>query len=184
MRLEPTPLPGVLVVEPKVFRDERGFFLEVFHAGKFAAEGLDVAFVQDNHSLSRRGTLRGLHVQLPKSQGKLVRCTEGTIFDVAVDIRKGSPTFGRWYGVELDAERFRQLWVPPDFAHGFCVLSERAQVEYKCTELYDPAGDLSIAWNDPAIGVEWPLDSPVLSAKDAAAKPLAELADRLPLFRA
>ena len=183
MRLETTPLPGVLVVEPRVFRDERGFFLEVFHAAKFAEQGLDVAFVQDNHSLSRRGTLRGLHVQLPKSQGKLVRCTEGTIFDVAVDIRKGSATFGRWFGIELDAESFRQLWVPPDFAHGFCVLSERAQVEYKCTELYDPPGELSIAWNDPAIGIEWPVEAPVLSTKDAAAKRLDELSDRLPLYR-
>ena len=139
--------------------------------------------MQDNHSLSRRGTLRGLHVQLPKSQGKLVRCTEGAVFDVAVDIRQGSPAFGRWFGIELSAENFRQLWIPPDFAHGFCVLSERAQVEYKCTELYDPAGDLSIGWNDPAIGVEWPIADPVLSPKDAAAPRLAELADRLPRFR-
>ena len=184
MKLEKTPLPGVLVVEPKVFRDERGFFLEVYNAGRFAEQGLDVAFVQDNHSLSRKGTLRGLHVQLPKSQGKLVRCTEGAVFDVAVDIRRGSPTFGRWFGIELSAENFRQLWVPADFAHGFCVLSERAQIEYKCTELYDAAGDLSIAWNDPAIGIEWPLETPVLSAKDAAAPPLSALTGRLPVFRA
>jgi dTDP-4-dehydrorhamnose 3,5-epimerase len=183
VKLEPTPLPGVLLVEPQVFRDERGFFLEVFHAGKFAAQGVDVAFVQDNHSRSRRGTLRGLHVQLPRAQGKLVRCIEGAVFDVAVDIRRGSPTFGRWYGVELTADNFRQLWVPPDFAHGFCVTSESAQIEYKCTELYDPAGDLAIAWNDPAIGIDWPIAEPLLSAKDAVAKRLDELTDRLPLFQ-
>ena len=180
MKLVETPLPGVLLVEPHVFRDDRGFFLEVFHAGKFEAQGLAVRFVQDNHSLSQHGTLRGLHVQLPKSQGKLVRCTEGAIFDVAVDIRRGSPTFAQWFAVELSAENFRQLWVPPDFAHGFCVLSPRAQVQYKCTELYDPAGEIAIAWNDPEIGIEWPLDAPLLSARDQAARRLGELADRLP----
>ena len=184
MKLLPTPLPGVLLVEPKVFRDERGFFLEVWNASKFADQGLDVAFVQDNHSLSQKGTLRGLHVQLPLSQGKLVRCTEGEIFDVAVDIRRGSPTFAQWYGVLLSAANFRQLWVPPDFAHGFCVLSQRAQVEYKCTALYDPAGDLSIAWDDPAIGIDWPVPAPLLSPKDQSARRLAELADRLPLYSA
>lgn len=182
MKVVPSPLPGVLIVEPRVFRDERGFFLEVFHAGRFAEQGLPTSFVQDNHSLSRRGTLRGLHVQLPRSQGKLVRCTEGAVYDVAVDIRKGSPTFARWFGLELTAENFLQIWVPPGFAHGFCALSERAQVEYKCTELYDPAGDLSIAWNDPAIGVDWPIASPSLSAKDAAASRLDELSDRLPVY--
>ena len=183
MKITPTALPGVLLVEPTVFQDERGFFLEVFHAGKFAEQGLDVAFVQDNHSLSRQGTLRGLHVQLPKSQGKLVRCTEGSVFDVAVDIRRGSPAFGDWFGIELSADNFRQLWVPPDFAHGFCVLSDRAQLEYKCTELYDPEVELSIAWNDPAIVIVWPVEGPVLSAKDAAAKKLDELGDRLPVYR-
>lgn len=182
MRLIEAPLPGVRIVEPRVFEDERGFFLEVWNAGTFAAQGLDVAFVQDNHSLSRQGTLRGLHVQLPNSQGKLVRCTEGAIFDVAVDIRRGSPTFARWFGIELTAANFRQLWVPPDFAHGFCVLSPRAQVEYKCTKLYDAAADLSIAWNDPAIGIEWPLDAPLLSPKDQAARRLEELTDRLPRY--
>ena len=184
MKLLETPLAGVLVVEPKVWRDERGFFLEVWNAATFAAQGLDADFVQDNHSLSQHGTLRGLHVQLPNSQGKLVRCIEGTIFDVAVDIRRGSPTFAQWFGVELSAENFRQLWVPPDFAHGFCVVSPRAQVEYKCTELYEPQGDLSIAWNDPAIGIAWPLDAPLLSAKDQAARRLDELTDRLPRFAA
>lgn len=182
MKLLETPLPGVLIVEPRVFRDERGFFLEVWNAGTFAANGLDVRFVQDNHSLSLHGTLRGLHVQLPNSQGKLVRCTEGTIFDVAVDIRRGSPTFGKWYGIGLSAENFRQLWVPPDFAHGFCVVSERAQVEYKCTELYDPPADLAIAWDDPAIGIDWPIPAPLLSPKDGAARRLEDLVDRLPLY--
>lgn len=182
MKFLPTPLPGVLLVEPQVFRDERGFFLEVWNAGKFASQGLEVAFLQDNHSLSRQGTLRGLHVQLPNSQGKLVRCIEGTIFDVAVDIRRDSPTFARWFGVELSAENFRQLWVPPGFAHGFCVLSGRAQVEYKCTTLYDPAADFAIAWNDPAIGIEWPIDAPLLSPKDLAARRLEDLADRLPSY--
>ncbi len=182
MKLVETPLPGVLIVEPRVFRDERGFFLEVWNAATFAAQGLDVGFVQDNHSLSQHGTLRGLHVQLPKSQGKLVRCTEGTVFDVAVDIRRGSPTFGRWFGVELSAENFRQLWVPPDFAHGFCVLSPRAQVEYKCTEIYDAKADLAIAWNDPAIGIGWPIQAPLLSPKDQSARRLEELADRLPRY--
>ena len=184
MRLVPTPLPGVLLVEPQVFRDERGFFLEVWNAGKFAAQGLDVAFVQDNHSASRRGTLRGLHLQTADLQGKLVRAVAGAIFDVAVDIRRGSPTFGRWYGVELTADNFRQLWVPPEFAHGFCVLTEEAQVEYKCTTLYRPDPDLAIRWDDPEIGIEWPIEAPLLSAKDAAAPRLAELRDRLPHYAA
>ena len=183
MKFTPTLLPGVLVVEPVVFRDERGFFLEVYNAGKFAAQGLELEFVQDNHSLSSARTLRGLHVQLPNSQGKLVRCTEGAIFDVAVDIRPDSPTYRRWFGIELSAENFTQLWVPPDFAHGFCVLSPRAQVEYKCTTLYDPAADLAIAWNDPEIAIDWPVAEPILSAKDAAAPHLAEYRARLPRLR-
>ena len=184
MKLVPTPLPGVLIIEPQVFRDERGFFLEAWNAGKFAAQGLDAAFVQDNHSLSQQGTLRGLHVQLPNSQGKLVRCIEGTIFDVAVDIRRGSPTFARWCSIELSAENFRQLWVPPDFAHGFCVLSARAQVEYKCTTPWDAAAELAIAWDDPAIGIDWPIDSPLLSPRDRTARQLADLTDRLPHYAA
>ena len=182
MKLLETPLAGVLLVEPKVWRDERGFFLEVWNAATFAAQGLDADFVQDNHSLSQHGTLRGLHVQLPNSQGKLVRCIEGTIFDVAVDIRRGSPTFAQWFGVELSADNFRQLWVPPDFAHGFCVLSDRAQVEYKCTTLYDPPADLAIAWDDPAIGIQWPIAAPLLSPKDRLARRLEELVDRLPRY--
>lgn len=180
MRLVETPLPGVLLVEPHVFRDDRGFFLEVFHAGKFEAQGLAVRFVQDNHSLSRRGTLRGLHLQTRQPQGKLVRCVAGEIWDVAVDVRIGSPAFGRWHGERLSAENFRQLWIPPGFAHGFCVTSESAQVEYKCTTLYDPESDLAIAWNDPELAVGWPVGEPRLSARDAAAPLAAELLDRLP----
>jgi len=180
MKALPTALPGVLVIEPVVHRDERGFFLEVYHAAKFETQGLPVRFVQDNHSRSRRGTLRGLHLQTRVLQGKLVRCIQGEIYDVAVDVRRGSPTFGRWHGERLSADNFRQLWIPPGFAHGFCVTSESAEVEYKCTALYDPGSDLAIAWNDPEIGVDWPIAEPVLSAKDAAAARLAEVADRLP----
>jgi dTDP-4-dehydrorhamnose 3,5-epimerase len=183
VKLAESPLPGVRIVEPLVHRDERGFFLEVFHAQKFAEQGLDVVFVQDNHSSSRRGTLRGLHLQLPRAQGKLVRCVEGAVFDVAVDVRRGSPTFARWFGIELTAENFRQLWVPPDFAHGFCVLSDSAQVEYKCTDLYDPGAELTVAWDDPEIGIGWPVERPSLSAKDAAAPRLRDLASRLPEYR-
>jgi len=182
MKLHATPLPGVTLIEPQVYRDARGFFLEVFHATKFAALGLDLAFVQDNHSLSTKGTLRGLHLQTPGEQGKLVRCTEGRVFDVAVDVRRGSPSFARWFGVELSAANFLELWIPAGFAHGFCVLSAQAQVEYKCTALYDPAADFAIAWDDPEIGIEWPLSAPLLSAKDAAAKRLSEVADRLPTY--
>jgi dTDP-4-dehydrorhamnose 3,5-epimerase len=179
VRLVETPLSGVLRVEPVVHRDPRGFFLEVFHAGKFETLGLPVAFVQDNHSASRRGTLRGLHTQTRDPQGKLVRCIAGEIFDVAVDARPGSATFGAWHGELLSAENFVQLWIPPGFLHGFCVTSESAQVEYKCTTLYDPENDLAVAWNDPEIGIEWPVAEPILSAKDAAAPRLAAVRDRL-----
>jgi len=177
-------LPGVLLVEPVVHGDERGFFLETYHAGKYRAAGLDAAFVQDNHSRSAAGTLRGLHAQLARPQGKLVRCIEGEIFDVAVDIRRGSPSFGRWLGERLSAENFRQLYVPPGYAHGFCVTSGPAQVEYKCTALYDPADEVVIAWDDPDVGIEWPLTEPLLSRRDAAAPRLAEVGDRLPLYPA
>ncbi len=182
MEFHETPLAGVLLIEPDVFRDHRGFFLETYNEDKYGRGGLGARFVQDNHSKSRRGTLRGLHAQLRRPQGKLVRVIEGEIFDVAVDIRRGSPTFGRWFGEVLSAENFRQLYVPPDFAHGFYVLSEIAQVEYKCTDFYDPGGELSVLWNDPGIGIDWRLDAePVLSDKDAAALPLAEIAE-LPRF--
>jgi dTDP-4-dehydrorhamnose 3,5-epimerase len=180
MRFEPTSLPGVVLVEPDVFRDNRGFFLETFHARKYAEGGVPGPFVQDNHSHSVRGTLRGLHAQRIRPQGKLVRAVVGEMYDVAVDIRRGSPTFGRWYGVRLSGENFRQLYVPPGFAHGFCVLSETVHVEYKCTDFYDKADEITVAWNDPAIGIEWPVTDPVISEKDGAASRLADMQDRLP----
>jgi dTDP-4-dehydrorhamnose 3,5-epimerase len=184
MMFRATAVPGVLVVEPVVHRDDRGFFVETYHREKYRQGGLDAVFVQDNHSRSVARTLRGLHAQLRRPQGKLVRAVRGEIFDVAVDIRRGSPTFGRWVGERLSAESFRQLWVPPGFAHGFCVLSEIAEVEYKCTALYDRDDELSIAWDDPEIGIEWPLADPILSPKDAAAARLAEVAERLPVYPA
>jgi dTDP-4-dehydrorhamnose 3,5-epimerase len=177
-------LPEVLVVEPVVLRDERGFFLETYHARKYREGGLDATFVQDNHSLSGAKILRGLHAQLEPAQGKLVRVVEGEILDVAVDIRKGSPTFARWTGVRLSDENFLACYLPPGFAHGFCVLSDRAQVEYKCTALYEPRGEIAIRWNDPEIGVDWPVSDPQLSAKDREAPFLREVLDRLPDYRA
>jgi len=179
VRFVATDLPGVVRIEPQVFGDARGFFLEVFHAGKFREAGLDLVFVQDNHSASTHGVLRGLHAQLDHPQGKLVRVIEGEIWDVAVDIRPGSPSFGRWVGATLSEENAHQLWVPPGFGHGFCVLSEEADVEYKCSALYDASDEIAIQWNDPAIGIRWPVAEPVLSARDQAARPLAELAARL-----
>ena len=176
MKFLPTKdIPEVVVVEPAVFRDDRGFFLEVYHQRKFQEGGLPGTFVQDNHSHSVRGTLRGLHAQLRNPQGKLVRAAVGEIFDVAVDIRPGSPTFGRWVGEVLSGENFRQLWVPPGFAHGFCVLSETVHVEYKCTDFYDAADEVGVAWDDPEIGISWPLRDPIISAKDRAAPKLAEI---------
>jgi dTDP-4-dehydrorhamnose 3,5-epimerase len=174
LKITPTDLPEVLLVEPDVHRDTRGFFVETWHAAKYAEAGLDVGFVQDNHSRSQRGTLRGLHAQLAKPQGKLIRVSVGEIFDVAVDIRHGSPNFGRYVGVVLSADNFRQLWIPEGFAHGFCVTSEIAEMQYKCTEVYDPTSELAISWDDPTIGVEWPLENPLLSDKDRAGRPLAE----------
>ncbi|HEX2164726.1 MAG TPA: dTDP-4-dehydrorhamnose 3,5-epimerase [Thermoanaerobaculia bacterium] len=182
MRFVETPLPGVLVVEPDVHRDDRGFFLETYHREKYRQGGLDADFVQDNHSRSVARTLRGLHAQLRRPQGKLVRALRGEIFDVAVDIRRGSPTFGRWFGETLSDDNFKQLWIPPGFAHGFCVLSEIAEVEYKCTALYDRADELAIAWNDAEIGVEWPVEEPLLSEKDRAAAGLREVEGRLPVW--
>ncbi len=171
----PTALDGVVVVEPKVFPDERGFFLESFNARHFAAAGLPTEFVQDNHSRSTRGVLRGLHYQYPAWQGKLVRSLLGEIFDVAVDIRRASPTFGQWFGTVLSADNKKQLYVPPGYAHGFCVLSDVAEMAYKCTALYEPADDAAIRWNDPQIGIDWPISSPVLSAKDNEAPMLKEI---------
>jgi len=173
MQFTACPLEGVVVIEPDVYRDPRGFFLETYHAGKYRANGVPVAFVQDNHSLSVRGTLRGLHLQLRKPQGKLVRVIQGEIWDVAVDVRPESPTFKRWCGVVLSAENFKQMYIPPGYAHGFCVVSETAQVEYKCTELYDPADERGIAYDDPELAVEWPVSDPLLSKRDLANPTLA-----------
>jgi len=175
MLLENTSLPGVLVLTPRSFGDDRGFFFESFNARAFSDSVCEnVEFVQDNHSKSSRGVLRGLHYQLGKPQGKLVRVIEGSIFDVAVDIRTGSPNFGQWVGVELTADNKKQLWVPPDFAHGFLVTSESAQVLYKATDFYSPQHERSIIWNDDTIGIAWPDISmpPTLSAKDAQAPSL------------
>jgi dTDP-4-dehydrorhamnose 3,5-epimerase len=176
-----TGLPGVLLIEPKVFADARGFFLETYNAARFKEIGVGAAFVQDNQSRSARGVLRGLHYQEPNPQGKLVRCTRGVLFDVAVDIRKGSPHFGKWFGAELSEENLRMLWIPPGFAHGFCAMSDVADLSYKCTELYDAKSDRAILWNDPDIGIEWPVAGPVLSPKDAAAPRLKD-ATALPPF--
>lgn len=180
MRFLPTELPEVRIVELDVFRDERGFFAETHRVDRFAAGGIEATFVQDNHSGSVRGVLRGLHAQDRSPQGKLVRVLRGEIFDVAVDIRRGSPTFRRWVGVPLVDREFRALWIPEGFAHGFQVTSEFAEIEYKCTALYDPEGQIGIAWNDPEIGIRWPVESPILSPRDADAPRLAEIADRLP----
>lgn len=185
MKITRTEISDVLIIEPQVFRDERGFFLESYHQQKYREHGVDVVFVQDNHSRSQRGTVRGLHAQLERPQGKLVRVIEGEIFDVAVDVRRGSATFGQWVGAWLKADNFRQIYVPPGFVHGFCVTSEVAQVEYKCTDFYDPASEISVLWNDPEIGIDWPLDEiehPILSKKDLLAKPLQQLMDVLPWF--
>ena len=182
MNFTETKLPGVLVVEPPVFRDDRGFFLETYHVEKFAEAGIALPFVQDNHSKSTRGTLRGLHSQWRKPQGKLVRCIDGEIWDVAVDCRKGSPTYGRWVGETLSSENFKQLWVPPGLLHAFVVLSDTAEVQYKCTDVYDPGYELGVVWDDPDIGIEWPVSEPILSEKDAAAPRLSEVQDKLPVW--
>jgi len=172
VKFHATPLPGVVVVEPQVFEDARGFFMETYHAPRFAEAGIAQTFVQDNHTRSVRHTLRGLHFQVTRPQGKLVRVAAGEVFDVAVDLRRGAPTFARWHGVALSAENRLQIYIPPGFAHGFCVLSDTADVIYKCTEVYDPGGDRAIRWDDPAIGIDWPVNDPILSAKDAAAPTL------------
>lgn len=172
-------IPEVVLVAPKIFGDDRGYFMEVWERRKFAAGGIDVDFVQDNHSRSRRGVLRGLHYQVERPQGKLVRAVTGRIFDVAVDIRKSSSTFGQWVGAELSGENRFQLWIPPGFAHGFLVLSETADVTYKCTDFYFPEFDRSLAWNDPTLAIEWPRDAaltPELSDKDRRA-PLLSAAE-------
>ena len=172
MEFEPTRIPDVILIRPRVFGDPRGFFLESWEQRKFAAGGVDVKFVQDNHSRSTRHVLRGLHYQLPNTQGKLVRVARGAVFDVAVDIRRSSSTFGQWVGVELSDTNNHMLWVPPGFAHGYLTLSETADFLYRCTEYYSPPDEKSIRWDDAAIGVKWPLApgvQPAVSAKDAAA---------------
>lgn len=176
MQVIPTTLKDVVLIEPKVFGDERGFFLESYNEATFKELGLPTRFMQDNHSGSRKGVLRGLHYQLKQPQGKLVRALRGEIYDVAVDLRRDSAQFGQWFGATLSAENRRMLWIPPGFGHGFLVLSDFAEVAYKATELYAPAHERSILWNDPAIGIEWPeLDcAPILSAKDSAGTLLAD----------
>jgi len=180
MKFTPGKLPGVVIVEPDVHRDQRGFFLETYHLEKYQAGGVPVEFVQDNHSRSTRGTLRGLHLQIRRPQGKLIRVLQGEIYDVAVDLRRGSPTFKVWEAYTLSAHNFRQLYVPPGYAHGFLVLSDVAEVEYKCSDFYDPGGELGVRWNDAELGISWPLDKPLLSGKDAALPFLKEALDRLP----
>lgn len=178
MKFQQTRLPEVVLVEPRVFEDARGFFLESWEARKFAAGGIDATFVQDNHSASQQWVLRGLHYQLNHPQGKLVRVTHGEVFDVAVDLRVSSPTFGQWMGEHLSAANRRMLWIPPGFGHGFLVLSERVEFLYKCTDFYDPASERTLAWNDPTVAIRWPLPQgiePLLSDKDRAGKLLSEL---------
>ncbi|MBO7131114.1 MAG: dTDP-4-dehydrorhamnose 3,5-epimerase [Fibrobacterales bacterium] len=166
MQIEKTPIEGLLLVTPKVFRAERGFFMESWRKELWSASGIGPDFVQDNHSASVKNTLRGLHFQTSPGQGKLLRCTRGRIWDVAVDLRPFSPTLGKWFGVELDDKECRQFWIPVGFAHGFCVLSDYAEVQYKCTAAYDPRTEAGIAWNDPEIGVKWPIENPLLSMRD------------------
>jgi len=183
MKTIPSTLPGTLIIEPKVFGDARGFFYESYHREKFARMGISTHFVQSNVSRSTRGVLRGLHYQWPHPQGKLVSVLEGEVYDVAVDIRRGSPTFGQWTGVMLTAENHRHFWVPEGFAHGFCVLSDAALFTYQCTAVYDASADRAIRWDDAAIGVDWPISAPLLSDKDMRARVLADVPpDLLPAF--
>ena len=183
MRATPLDHPEVLLIEPDVFPDPRGFFMETFHSIKYAEHGLPAVFLQDNHSRSSRGVLRGLHYQLNNPQGKLVRVVSGEVFDVAVDIRRGSPWFGKWVGAILSEENHRQMYVPPGFAHGFCTLSESADFLYKCTDLYAPGDEYGIAWDDPEIAIEWPEMDYLISDKDLA-NPLLNESDHLPEYLA
>lgn len=183
MKVIETKMPGVLILEPKVFRDSRGFFMETWRRIQYQEIGIDCEFVQDNLSFSNRGILRGLHYQHPHEQGKLVSVVWGEVFDVAVDIRVGSPTFGQWVGVVLSGENHRQFWVPLGFAHGFCVLSEKAYFTYKCNDVYTPSAEGGIVWNDPDIGIDWPVKDALLSAKDQVHPRLKDVAlDRLPKY--
>jgi dTDP-4-dehydrorhamnose 3,5-epimerase len=184
VKVETTKLPGLVILEPVIHRDPRGLFVETYQARRYSELGLPHEFVQDNHSRSVWGTLRGLHLQLTQPQGKLVHVIEGAIFDVAVDIRVGSPSFGRWVGVELTGVNFKQVYVPPGFAHGYCVISDHADVSYKCTDYYLPGDEIGIAWNDPDIAIQWPIPSPLLSQKDANACRLKDVLSRLPRYKA
>ena len=177
MNIIETALPGVLIIEPRVFGDARGFFMETWNAAAFHEAGLDLAFVQDNHSRSQKGVLRGLHFQNPGPQGKLVRVTRGAVFDVAVDLRASSPTFGQWVGVELSAQNQRMFWVPEGFAHGFLTLEDDTDFLYKCTALYAPQSEHTLMWDDPAVGIAWPLDgiTPIVADKDARGLTLADV---------
>jgi len=176
MKISHSKLKGCVIIEPRVFGDERGFFLETFQAVRYEQEaGIDLPFVQDNHSMSAKGVLRGLHFQKTKPQGKLVRVVRGEVYDVALDIRKGSATFGEWEGVILSEDNKKQFWVPPGFAHGFVVLSDTADFEYKCTDYYDPSDEGSILWSDPDLDIPWPIANPALSTKDESAKRLVDL---------
>ena len=177
MRFEPSPLiPEVILLQPEVFEDGRGFFMEMYHQGKFTQGGIPQTFVQDNRSRSRQGTIRGLHYQVEHPQGKLVWALAGEVFDVALDIRRGSPTFGKWVGTLLSGENRKGLYVPPHFAHGFCVLSNEAEIFYKCTDFYTPEYERCIRWDDPDVAVDWPIQNPILSPRDASA-PLLKDAD-------
>jgi dTDP-4-dehydrorhamnose 3,5-epimerase len=180
--VEATPIADVTLIVPPVYGDSRGYLFEAWRADRYGAVGVPERFVQDNVSRSTRGVLRGLHLQSPYAQGKLVQVLEGEVFDVAVDVRVGSPTFGRWVGYCLSAENHRQLYIPPGLAHGFCTLSESAVLLYKCTEFYHPEAELTIAWNDPSIGITWPIQRPVLSKKDAEAPCLDRITSRLPVW--
>jgi len=179
MEVIKTPIPGVVVVIPAVFKDKRGFFLESYRADRYEECGIPARFVQDNHSKSVKSTLRGLHFQNPKSQGKLVRVVQGEVFDVAVDVRLDSPTFGKHYATVLSAENMRQMYVPEGFAHGFCVMSETAEFEYKCTDLYAPECEVGIRWDDPMLAIEWPVEAPLLSEKDMTYPLLEDVPENL-----
>lgn len=176
-------IPGVLLFEPSVFSDDRGSFLEIYREDHYRNAGIGERFVQDNYSRSIRHTLRGLHFQEPEAQGKLVMALEGTVYDVVVDIRKGSPSFGKWYGVELSGENLRQMYIPPGCAHGFCVTSATASFLYKCTAYYSPQHDRGIRWNDPALGIPWPVSEPILSSKDRSLCTLNTMDAELPIYR-
>ena len=183
MRVTQIEIPGVLLLEPSVISDHRGWFMETYQEQRYSDSGITVHFVQDNCSRSVRNTVRGLHFQEPHAQGKLVMALEGTVYDVVVDIRKGSPTFGKWYGIELSAKNLHQMYIPPGCAHGFCVTSETATFLYKCTAYYSPRDERGILWNDPALGIHWPTSDPILSPKDQAYPTLKEMDMELPFYK-